>query len=91
MLGCYFSCHTAKNLAKIWPAADVSSGPLSPKSVAGHSAPWHWHAVLQIRDILIPIRIDPDSDPVPDPAIFVSDLQDGNYKLFFLKERSHKQ
>jgi hypothetical protein len=27
--------------------------------------------------------MDPDPDPVADPAIFVSDLQDVNEKLFF--------
>jgi hypothetical protein len=26
-----------------------------------------------------------DPDPAPDPAIFVSDLQDGNKKFFFPK------
>ncbi len=50
--------------------------------------------MLRISDILVRIRIriqirirgsvgylllaDPDSDPAPDPASFVSDLQDGN-------------
>ncbi len=44
------------------------------------------HAVVWIRDILVRIRIrgsvqtEPDSDP--DPAIFVSDLQDSNKKIF---------
>jgi hypothetical protein len=43
-----------------------------------------YKAVLRIRDILVRIRIrgstDPDSDPcpAPDPANFVSDLQDGD-------------
>ncbi len=45
-----------------------------------------WQPVLRIHDILVRIRIRgylwltyPDSDP--DPAIFVSDLQDGE-KVF---------
>jgi hypothetical protein len=29
-----------------------------------------------------PWLTDLDSDPAPDPAIFISDLQDTNYKLF---------
>ncbi len=39
-------------------------------------------AVLRIRDILVRIRIRGSvpltEDPIPDPAIFVMDLQDGN-------------
>jgi hypothetical protein len=38
-------------------------------------------AVLQIREILVRIRA---SDPDPDPAVFVIDLQDANKKQFFL-------
>jgi|LakMenEpi03Aug12_release.lakeMendotaPanAssembly.Ray.scaffolds.fasta_scaffold2287309_1 hypothetical protein len=42
-----------------------------------------------IRDILVRIRIrttdkDPDPDPASDPALYISDLQDANKKLFFL-------
>jgi hypothetical protein len=41
-------------------------------------------AVMRIRDILVRIRIrgitNPDFDPAP--AIFVSDLQDSNQKIF---------
>jgi hypothetical protein len=33
---------------------------------------------------------DPDADPAPDPALFVSDLQDANKKyLFFNKSNSN--
>ncbi len=42
-------------------------------------------AVLRIRDILVRIRIRTYLwliDPDPNPAIFVSDLQDANKKLF---------
>jgi hypothetical protein len=55
-------------------------------------------AVLRILDILVRIgsgsmdlypwpihRSDSDPDPTPDPSNFVSDLQDGNLKLFFSK------
>ncbi len=42
--------------------------------------------MFQIRDILVRIRIqiypDSDMDLAPDPAIFVSDFQDGNKWLF---------
>ncbi len=52
------------------------------------------HAVLWIRDILIWIRVrgslpltygseSGSGDPAPDPALFVSDLQDANLKIFF--------
>jgi hypothetical protein len=47
--------------------------------------------VLRIHEILVRIRIgdlylrlmDPNPDSDPDPAIFVSDLQDVNKKVFF--------
>jgi hypothetical protein len=56
-------------------------------------------ALLRIRDILVRIRIricgsvplsnqfaNSDPDPTSDPAIFVSDLQDGNLKFIFLSK-----
>jgi hypothetical protein len=42
-------------------------------------------SVLRIRDILVRIRIRgsvPTMDPDPDPAIFVTDLEDFNNKNF---------
>jgi hypothetical protein len=47
-----------------------------------------WEAVLWIHDILVWIQIDPcfwpmDPDPAPDPAIFVSNIQEANKKHFF--------
>jgi hypothetical protein len=54
-----------------------------------------FRSMLRIRDILVRIRIsgsiplitdpDPTLDPAPDPAIFVSFLQDGNKQVFFLR------
>jgi hypothetical protein len=57
-------------------------------------------SVLQIRDILVQIRIHTSDflDPTPDPAIFVSDLQEGNknnnfsakfFAYYFLKVHLH--
>jgi hypothetical protein len=38
--------------------------------------------VFRILDILV-TDPDPDPDPAPDPALFRSDFQDANKKLFF--------
>jgi hypothetical protein len=46
-------------------------------------------SAIRIRDILVRIRIrgsvplTQDPDPTQDPALFVSELQDANKKLFF--------
>jgi hypothetical protein len=40
--------------------------------------------VLLTRDILVSCDPDLVPDVTPDPAIFVTDLQDGNKKFFFL-------
>ncbi len=44
-----------------------------------------WKAVLWIRDILVQVRrsvhLTMTTDPDPDPAIFILDLQDANKKL----------
>jgi hypothetical protein len=48
-------------------------------------------AVFRIHDILMWIRIRgsmPLMDSDPDPSIFITDLQDANKKLIFLKKFS---
>jgi hypothetical protein len=59
-----------------------------------HSDPQHYLIVRRYYDVLVRIRIrqsipgtsgltDPDPALTPNPAIFVSDLQDGNKQSFF--------
>ncbi len=51
-------------------------------------------SVFRIRDILVRIRMRirirtfdyPLTDPAPDPALFVSDLQDASKKFFFFSK-----
>jgi hypothetical protein len=51
-----------------------------------HFVPISAWAVFRIRDILIRIRIPALSnmDPAPDPALYVSDLQDAKKKITFI-------
>jgi hypothetical protein len=61
----------------------TSSDTIADKELRGTKEYGSWQAMLRIRDILVQIFRLMDPDTAPDPAIFVTDLQDANKKLFF--------
>jgi hypothetical protein len=68
-------------LSRLWPQVFVRAGPGLHTSLKKTKQFNKKTVSFRLNSVVDPWHFD--TDPAPEPAVFVTDLQDGNKKLFY--------